>query len=471
MNAMRASRFGVRRSAQRSAVTAAHAAHLPRRNRWVVDSKFGWLTSSMLVGMFLYMCIPENVWSGRPPPTALEIATTAPNPLYRTLKLVLLVVGFGVIVWRFALARQVIRKLNVFLPAFAALVALSITWSITPDATTLRLAAVVNIFMVSCSFVLVSWHAQRFQHVVRGVLTVFLFASLIACMLWPDIAKETGPGISLENAWRGVFSTKNTMGEAASIGAIFWIHGWLAGEVKLWRFLFGGGIAIACVVLSHSSTSIMATVFATLLLIVLMREGIRKSRAAPYLIVLILATVAFYTLAELEIIPGLQVLLGPIAESVGKDTSFSGRTVIWAILRDHIAEHPVLGTGYGAYWIGPLPSSPSYVFVLAKIAYPPEGHNGYLDVINDLGYVGLTCLIGYICVYVWQCFKLRDAGAPATLFLALLFQQLIGNTTQSMWFQSNALPFLVMTAASFAMARMMVEQQFRDALPASRAKR
>jgi hypothetical protein len=143
---------------------------------WISDSRYSWLSATMLFLLILYMCVPENVFEARPPLTALDAVTAAPDPFYRFLKLALLTSACGVIVWRFALVVQVIRRLNIFLLVFVALVALSITWSITPASTVARLAAVFNIVLVSCSFVLIGWHVKRFQSVIRPTLTLFLFA-------------------------------------------------------------------------------------------------------------------------------------------------------------------------------------------------------------------------------------------------------------------------------------------------------
>ncbi len=423
----------------------------------------------MMFALFLYMCVPENVLELRPPLTYAEEAAAGPNPFYRLLKYALLIAGFGVIIWRSALARQVISKVNVFLLAFVALVGLSITWSITPSATVLRLAAIMTICIVSWSFVLTNWHPKRLEQVIRPTLTLFLLVSLIVGPLLPDITKEVGDTVSLENAWRGIFTSKNTFGQAASVAVILWVHAWLTDEVKIWRFLAGAGISVACVLLSRSSTALLATVLVAPLQVVLLREKIRTSRVAPYLIAVLLGIMVLYSMVVLNIIPGVDVLLGALTESFGKDTTFSGRAILWEYLRQHIALHPILGTGYGAYWIGPVPTSPSYIFVVLGLGYPPEGHNGYLDLINDLGFVGFGCLVGYVWVYFQQSIMLRKREPLALLGIALLFQQLIENSTQSMWLQSSSIPFVVMTTMSFGMARILVDQKYQAAAVAPRS--
>jgi exopolysaccharide production protein ExoQ len=147
----------------------------------------------------------------------------------------------------------------------------------------------------------------------------------------------------------------------------------------------------------------------------------------------------------------------------GKDLTFSGRTQIWAVIRQHISQQPLLGSGYGAYWIGPVPTSPSYVFISrASNFYPTEAHNGYLDILNDLGYVGLLCLLGYLLVFLRQSLALLKFNYhQATLYLALLFEEMINNLTESDWLSSTAFALSIMTLATFALARSALEQRWR----------
>jgi O-antigen ligase len=188
-------------------------------------------------------------------------------------------------------------------------------------------------------------------------------------------------------------------------------------------------------------------------------------RFMPYIVSTFAILVVVYALAVLNIIPGSHLLLDPIAELTGKDMTFSNRAVIWDIIKEHVQLAPVLGSGYGAYWTGPLPSSPSYVF-LTRMGnfYPTQSHNGYLEIVNDLGFVGLICLLGYLVFWVYQSLQLMkfDRG-QAMLFLALFFQQAITNLSESTWLAINsAFAIAVATLATFALSRALLEQRLRE---------
>ena len=174
----------------------------------------------------------------------------------------------------------------------------------------------------------------------------------------------------------------------------------------------------------------------------------------------LLVLVLLISIAMLKVVPGLEIILAPVPLITGKDLTFTGRSEIWDVVLDHIQRRPILGSGYSAYWLlrVPTPQDESYE-VLARIRfYPGSCHNGYLQVLNDLGYVGLACLIGYIGVYLRQALRLfaldREQGA---LFLAFLTQQAINNLAEPLWMNVLLVDFVWMSLATFCMARALME--------------
>jgi O-antigen ligase len=184
----------------------------------------------------------------------------------------------------------------------------------------------------------------------------------------------------------------------------------------------------------------------------------------PYLVAMLVATFLIYALAIVNLIPGQGTLMAPITAFTGTDMSLTGRTEIWAVLSEHIRYRPFLGTGYAAYWTaGPVPGTESYAFVWRMGSfYPGSAHNGYLEIVNDLGWTGLVCLIAYIIMYARQSLQLlgidRNQGA---LYLALFFQQAITNMSETHWFSVLSVDFVIMTLATMALARGLLEVRLR----------
>jgi exopolysaccharide production protein ExoQ len=382
------------------------------------------------------------------------------NTATRVLKLTLLAWGLITVLRHSTALRSLMHELNQFFLAFLVIVPVSYLWSISPGDTLARFVTILAIVAVWLAICLASWEPLRFQDILRPVTTFLILGSIVFVMISPELAIEKGEG-TLKDAWHGLAAQKNGFGQLSSFGFIFWLHGWLARQVKTWKALVFGGCAEACILFSRSSTSLLASTFVAVFLLMLMRAPASWRRIMPYLIAGFAVIVLTYALAVLKLVPGLDVLLEPIMALTGKDMTFSNRSVIWDIIKEHIQLSPYIGSGYGAYWIGPDPASPSYSFFQRMYFYPTESHNGYLEIVNDLGFMGLVVLCGYFFLYVRQAVRLlrfdHDQGA---LYLALFFQQAIINLSESCWLSVNAgLSFTIMTFATISLARSALDQR------------
>jgi O-antigen ligase len=191
-------------------------------------------------------------------------------------------------------------------------------------------------------------------------------------------------------------------------------------------------------------------------MVLVMRVPVIKRRYSTHVVVAIAATILLYELAIQNVIPGVNTLFAPILSLTGKDATFSARTVIWNVIKQHIQAAPYLGTGYGAYWVGPFPTSPSYVFVSLMFFYPTEAHNGYLEIVNDLGLLGLLCLLVFLYWFIRQALQLmRIDRSQAALYLALLFQEMVINMSESDWF-SRTNTFAVLILATTCLSRALL---------------
>jgi exopolysaccharide production protein ExoQ len=407
--------------------------------------------------LVVFMIVPEGFVYDY---TGARGMPTEGSPTSRITWLALLAFGVFVVGSRWAKAKALLRQINPYFLAFVGLAALSVLWSVEPTVTIRRLVRLVTFLLDGMALALLPWSQTRFQSVLRPVLTGMLLGSIIFVLTNPVLAIEQSTQFELLGAWRGLATQKNGLGSIASIATLLWLQAWLNRESKLWWILIGGAAAVVCLVSSRSSTSIMATTFACILLLMLSRTPRGLRRYMPYLIGVFVVTLVVYSLAVLNLVPGLAFILRPITMLTGKDMTFSGRTAIWAIINDHIANSPLIGSGYGAYWIGEgVPTSPSYEMTRRLYWYPGEGHNGYLDVINDLGFAGAAVLLAFLFTYVRQGLRLfRTARAQGALFLALLFQQLIANLSESRWFNVLSVEFVVVTLATVCLGRVLLEQ-------------
>jgi O-antigen ligase len=402
----------------------------------------------------VYLTIPSDIFTLD---TDEPIVLTA-NPVTRAIKFAMFAISLIILAMNFAVTVRLLRQVNRFFLALLALAAVSYVWSISPDDTAARCLSVLSIVSVCAAFCVVGWHPQRFQAVLRPIITLILLGSIVFGLVSPDLAIEHGEG-TLENAWHGLTYQKNYFGQLGTFGVILWMHAGLSGQAKRISAILGLSLSVACVLLARSSTSMMAAVAVAALLLSMLRPPSGLKPYMPYVIGAMFGLVLLYGLAVLNLVPGSAMLLEPISYITGKDVSFSNRTEIWRIVKEHIAFSPYLGSGYGAYWVGALPTSPSFVFMALMNFYPTESHNGYLEVVNDLGFVGLILLVGMIAQYLVQALRLGRFNRPqSALLLAILFQQAIVNLSESCWVVvTSGFIFGIVTLAMFALGRASLD--------------
>lgn len=430
---------------------------------WCRDDRGTWLIAALMWVLIVLMIVPEGL------DYESLITTVAPSSagaFSRILWLTSLGAGLLLIGWRNGLAWLQMRATNFWLFAFLLLAGASIAWSIDPTLTARRLLRLFTIVVACSAFMLMAWHPQRFQNVVRPILSLVLGGSLIFGLVYPEFAIHEQSATELAGAWRGLANHKNSLGALASMSMLFWFHGWLCREVRFVAFLGGTSIAMACLLLSRSSTSLAATIAVLAFVGLTLRAPRGLKPFVPYAVVSIAAVLLLYALLTLGLIPGLSALTAAFASLTGKDITLTGRTEIWAILADHIRLHPLFGTGYAAYWAAaPTVGTDAYEFVRRMGSfYPGSAHNGYLDVANDLGAAGLLCLFGYAITHVRQSLRLlRVEGGQAVLYLAVFFQQAITNLSETHWFSVLSVDFVLMTLTTAALARSLLEHRLRAA--------
>jgi exopolysaccharide production protein ExoQ len=388
----------------------------------------------------------------------------------RVIKVCMILMGLYAIASRWALTLSLVKHFNIGAAVFLLAAIASTLWSADPAATVLRFISLMAIFLTCFAISLAAWHRQRFQQLALTPLMLILVASLVIGVIYPDRIAEIGTDISQRNAWHGITHGKNEFGMMSSMAAIICANGWLAREGRTRWAILGTITSFVCLLLSRSNTSLLATLLAVGFMALVMRVPAIRQRHSTLVVVSIAALIVLYELVIQNVIPGVNTLLAPIMGLTGKDTTFSARTVIWTIIKEHMRGAPYLGTGYGAYWTGAIPTSPSYIFLPLMYFYPSEAHNGYLDVMNDLGYLGLLCLLLFLGWFIRQGLQVMAVDrSQAALYLALLFQEMVINMSESDIF-SRTSTFAVLVLATTCMSRELLEVRRGGTLGAPRAR-
>lgn len=311
----------------------------------------------------------------------------------------------------------------------------STMWAEAPLVTFKR-AILLGIVLLICTLAAATLHASRTQlaDVVITPLVALLVLSVIFSAAFPRIAFT-------DIGWQGITGQKNSMGQLAAILILALLHGSRATR-KAWLWVgVGLAAALAALALSRSSTAMVSLLAAASVVLALRLRGWVRGNPgwaiALYFLFLLMATVVFIAYLG-DWLPSLEKARATFFGALGKSENLTGRTKLWDLV---MAQHPyrseIVGGGYGGFWDI---SHERILYIVSRLGFQPiQAHNGYLDVFNDLGYVGLAILC-LVFAYHAYCLATRSKAAADSLhfhfalgtyfFLANFSESTVFRTTQ-----------------------------------------
>lgn len=315
------------------------------------------------------------------------------------------------------------RCLTLLLPAWPfllliAFIGASILWSSFPEATLRRTVAMTTMLL----FALSSFAAFGMSGIMRlalRLLLVLAVASLAVAAVRPDIGYDTG---EYANAIRGVFLQKNALGFAMTLCAL--ALSYLVLERGRFRLADGATLLflLAMLVLARATTALLLTAGTGAVTILLI--WLDRGRAWTLTAVISVSTALVGALLVRALVD-----TDALFEAIGKESTLTGRTEIWAEAWRAIAERPLLGYGYSAFW---NQASPIVQWIWYAVGWePPTSHSGYLEILLQLGWFGMgvaaimaLATAGRAGLGLLR--RPRHAACWALLFLAIMAIQ--GNT-------------------------------------------
>jgi len=245
------------------------------------------------------------------------------------------------------------------------------------------------------------------------------------------------PGIGVDyelgGAWRGVLSQKNTLGAISGLCVVLWIKESLGTALPRSICYFGILFSAFMLVMAKSSTAILVATLGTALYLLIRRRylsGQFDGRRAVLALaaIILLGLQAFYIFHSR--LPDWAELFAPFGAVFNKSTDLTGRTDIWRLVLLEIQRHPAFGIGYGAFWLGE--GSPSQSIINALHWIPLQSHNGYLDILNELGVTGLVIMASVFAYHIRNLIKLTAIDREeAAIHWAMLILILISNLSES----------------------------------------
>ncbi|WP_235079985.1 O-antigen ligase [Asticcacaulis sp. AC402] len=310
-------------------------------------------------------------------------------------------------------------------------------WSIEPGVTTRRTIAL----FFTCVFGLylgARWRGPHLTELLGISFAILAVGALIACVATPGfgIHQDVNAGL-----WRGLWYEKNQMAAMMTLGFIACTT--TAYQVPERRRLWIGFAVLMffLVLMTRSKTSLLACMLVAGAFPVFF--ALKKGGVLSILFVWLAATVSLVGMALYVMAPEL------IFKALGKDPTLTGRTEIWESLGRLSDKRPLLGYGYKAFWT--KDSVPAAVVRQETSWEVPSAHNGWLDLLIQLGWVGVilfgACLVACFFCALFRYDRVKD-GFFSVLML-MLFSFLI--LSESFILSQNSLVWALFVCA---MARL-----------------
>jgi exopolysaccharide production protein ExoQ len=364
--------------------------------------------------------------------------------LIQLLFLVIYLIAFCLLVLRWKKAVKVITK-DKFMWLLVGLAVFSIFWSDAPDVTKSRTIALVGTMLFSV-YLATRYTLKEQLQLLGWTFGIVIVASFVFAVGLPKYGRMSGVHFS---TWRGIYNHKNVLGKVMAPSAIVFLLLALQSQKRSWLFWVGMSLSVLLIITSKASSP-MINLFILIPEFFLFRilRWQYKLMIPSLMGILTIGTIIYSFVATNP---------EAIAAFFGKDLTLTGRTNMWPFILDKIVQSPWLGYGFGAFWRGL--EGPSADVWYASGWRPPNSHNGYLDLLLELGLVGLSIyLIGFLTSFQKGLAYIRSVKTSDGFWPAIFLTYIVlANLTESTLIIQNNF-FFVIQAAIFFSIRIPQEQ-------------
>jgi exopolysaccharide production protein ExoQ len=320
-----------------------------------------------------------------------------------------------------------------FLPWMVPLFgALSVVWS---DQPILSARAAAQIGITTFIAILFAQSLQAYRYI--SVLMYAFLASVVASQYQP-----------------GIFGAKNSFGLAVALAML--ASCWVmldSKQPKLTRFVALGALVGAppLLVAADSEGAMLGAGVALLASFVpfILRRMTANARIS-FILISGVVVVAGLGVAFLSIDNLFEMLL----LSIGKDTSLTGRTLLWSYAREVIANHPLGGLGLQAFWVeGNRAAERFWAFFYIYTRTGFHFHDLWLEIGVELGLIGIFLAASTVIVIVYNVLRwvLRDPQPEGCFFLgfvAFVMLRTVGEV--ELFIQFALIPMIFLAAYYYA---------------------
>jgi len=341
--------------------------------------------------------------------------------------------------------RQIIMlvRANKCLMLLVLLAVFSALWSEDPSLTLRHGLPLLATTFIGIDFA-IRYSVRDQLRMVYIVLGLVVLLGIVAQLFFPQLVPN---GDFNRGDWHGVLGFKNDWARIvvlATVAALCRSRRSLRDLLVIASLVL---VAFGLIALAHSVGALV--IFVVMLLLFKIFGAALRWRPK----ILVVAGLA----GALIVLPMSYLLaqnLDRATAVLGRDASLSGRVNIWELALSSIANSPVLGYGYSAFWEA---SSQRATRIREEMHWAvPHAHNGYVDMTLELGLTGLSLLIASYVIAARRAFDCWKRGAERETIwpLAYLSFFFLYQFTEGSLVTGNLIFWILYVAVSFSVTRV-----------------
>ncbi len=271
---------------------------------------------------------------------------------------------------------DLLRRCLIFWLPFVAFILCSVVWAVNASSTMAKgISTIVYLAAVCC--VASSVSRDRFIYLLGLSALFFGWISLALGAVAPGLA--TGRG-----GFSGVFLGKGVLVDANAVA--FFAAAYLLSTTGRRVWILVGLGSLGCILIGSTVSAIFGLLVG---LIVCLRRSLFRPMA-----------IGLVTVGVVLPLATNRALLEPLVEWVGRDMTFSGRTILWEYVMGQVVNAPILGHGYANVgstdqWALMIDEMFAITINTGFEAQAPHSHNLWLETLYMGGIVGLAGTIYY----------------------------------------------------------------------------
>lgn len=295
--------------------------------------------------------------------------------------LLIFLYGVSIISLLFQLSKLVFLFTRTYLLwLLVLLVFLSFSWSGLPNVT-LRRAISILLATLYATVLFFRYKPEKLLDILFVVFLVIIVSSLIVAVFYPEMGLMGGKYVG---SWQGVMSHKNYLGRICVIAIMVFLFK-LSTAKGIRKVLILLLITVSGFMLIKSNSATAFVLFVILLFSAWMTNlaaGLRKNWP-----IFMLFMVSLLLITSLLVISEYTSIL----DIIGRDATLTGRLPLWKNIFPYVMDKFWFGYGYRVFWVDP---AGPYPFIWSAVHWQPlHAHNGYIDLVLNIGFTGLMIVL------------------------------------------------------------------------------